>query len=399
MRVSQRLRNERRDLMALLHDREDIVAISLDSHRTHRHPAYNLFLSNPEEIVRLYREELVKIVGKQIVLFLEATPDYVLSDIMLRELGLTESVHDSNNYSSQRSGADWNITTIYWDNTHFGFVGIDQATDDHYSILLYTLFFEGAEEGSPHRVESKQGRFVHGSQSRELAILQIHTWCMKTGNQGRHLLMAHSRSRRKSSITPRYRELSYRCVPFQDRFDLCIQAAICNGLDLLGSNDSEKYWKYFCRIARFFETENELPPRIRDFRDAQKHLQQWNVTLRHVTRGNCPSVRDVLALPSGVYVLTIDGTNGVIHSLVIDTGRRIILDCVEEFPLTLCERALEGCVDDTSTFTGIREVRMVHVPDTEGRSKKPRHRNGTNNKKKRRKLAIERERAKETRAA
>ena len=64
----------------------------------------------------------------------------------------------------------------------------------------------------------------------------------------------------------------------------------------------------------------------------------------------------------GIYIVIVQGTNGIHHSFCVSAIGGQILDCKEARPLRLCAGAVRSCIGDGSTFVGVSEMRRVGVP-------------------------------------
>ena len=140
---------------------------------------------------------------------------------------------------------------------------------------------------------------------------------------------------------------------------MCISAAICNSLQLLGSAMlAQKYWNLLVANSILFERSGTLSRRIPGFRDAAKHLQQDEVALRGASLPS-PSLGVLLDLSPGVFVATLEGLPHIMHSVCVSTVHHIVVDCVEEFPLRLCAEAIKACVGEDRALVGVSALRQV----------------------------------------
>ena len=62
---------------------------------------------------------------------------------------------------------------------------------------------------------------------------------------------------------------------------------------------------------------------------------------------------------SGVYLVHVFQPNLVPHTLVVDAGRKLIIDNAEDFPMRLSESLLLKCSGEAATALRIGEVRKI----------------------------------------
>ena len=137
-------------------------------------------------------------------------------------------------------------------------------------------------EITEHRVDDNLSQF--GGRDHVLAYMAVNLFC--SCNPGRACKMLQGRGCRSNSLTPLFRAPSFGTVRFRNDSDLCILSAIFNAIHLLGNLElASKYWRHFEANAARFARTRDLPCRIRDFRDAQKHLHRENVGSRQVRSG------------------------------------------------------------------------------------------------------------------
>ena len=145
---------------------------------------------------------------------------------------------------------------------------------------------------------------------------------------------------------------------------MCISAAICNFIQLLGSSNlAVKYWNILVRNSLLFERTGYPSRRIRDFLDAAKNLHQAEVTLRGVCLRS-PTLGLLLSLDPGVYVATLEGLPHIMHSVCVSTIHSIALDFMEAFPRLSCAGAVKACVGADRTFAGVSALHQVLVVTT-----------------------------------
>ena len=206
--------------------------------------------------------------------------------------------------------------------------------------------------------------------------------------------MIHGRSRAANRLTLLYRAPSSGRVPFRDNSDMCIAAAICNSIHLLGSSAlASKYWNFLVSNITVFERSGILSRRICDFRDAAKHLRQDEVVLRGSGLPS-PSLGALLGLSPGAYVATLEGLPHIMHSVCVSTIQHTVVDCMEEFPLQLRAASVKACVGEDGKFVGVSELRQVLLVTP---SKKKRSRIGREDRRRAHKKAATRAQSSSTR--
>ena len=62
---------------------------------------------------------------------------------------------------------------------------------------------------------------------------------------------------------------------------------------------------------------------------------------------------------SGVYLVHVFQPNLVSHTLVVEAGRKLIIDSAEDFPMRLSESLLRKCGGEAANALRIREVRKI----------------------------------------
>ena len=164
-------------------------------------------------------------------------------------------------------------------------------------------------------------------------------------------------------------------TPYQDKTNLCISATNCNSTHLLGAPQiHSQHWRHFNDNVELFVRHDKRPHRIRDLRDADKHLKQDEVVLKHLY-GSIPTLDGLLHIHTGVFVVTLEGSSNKLHTVCISSSERIILDCMEPYPLSFSPKALQLCLGDGFRLVEICEIREVCLVQA-----------STNNRRKRRKL-------------
>ena len=166
--------------------------------------------------------ELRQLLGYHITDFLTRIPvaDLSLDDMM--RLGLTESVNDSSRYRTF-AGEERNIETIYFDDDTGLYCGVHEETKRPHVTLLYSLKITGSGDSTEH--VTKDNEFHFGGRDR---ILAYHD------HPGRRLNMDFSRAREVNSLAHYFVLLTAPPVQYRDKSDSCMQAALCNALDILG---------------------------------------------------------------------------------------------------------------------------------------------------------------------
>ncbi|CDF41245.1 unnamed protein product [Chondrus crispus] len=316
---------------------------------------FHIWVASGHRRYAVTEQEFKILLGDHITALLYRKQDEEFSLEEIWRLGLTESLSDTNQYCIIGDG-EWNIESIYLDvdNTYYG---VDAATNLPHRILLYTLAISGTGNSTTHKIVDDLFQF--GGRDRISGFLSIDRFC--TDQKGRSLKMIHGRSRAVNPRTPIYRVSTHGTVRFRDNSDMCISAAVCNGLQLLGSlNLAVKYWDLLVRNSLFFERTGSPSRRIRDFHDAAKHLNQDEVTLRG-SGLRSPSLGLLLRLDPGVYVATLEVLPYITHSICVSTIHSIVLDFMEWFPLRFCAGAVKACVGADGILVGVSELRQVLV--------------------------------------
>ena len=159
-------------------------------------------------------------------------------------------------------------------------------------------------------------------------------------------------------------------VVCRDDTDECARASFANALRLIDGKDSAlEYWT----TQPLVDEKNMKEKGYRDSFRMVSHLTSSveehvrGVTLKHLHRP------DGTRMPNpgsryftdrrlvGIFVVTLFGSGGILHSICIDTRKApgVIYDSSEEFAMKLCPESLMLCVGDNSQFQGIRDVREV----------------------------------------
>ena len=164
-------------------------------------------------------------------------------------------------------------------------------------------------------------------------------------------------------------------TPYQDKTNLCISAAVCSSTHLLGAPQiASQYWRDFNDNAELFVRYDKLTYRIRDLQDANKHLKQDEVVLKHLY-GSIQTLDGLLHIHTGVFVVTLERGSNKLHTVCISSRERIIPDCMEPYPLSFSPEALQLCLGDGVRLVEIRDIREVCPVQA-----------STNNRRKRRKI-------------
>ncbi|CDF35347.1 unnamed protein product [Chondrus crispus] len=311
-------------LMFELSSRTDVTKVSKTG------SIFHVWVASRHRRYAVTEQEFKSLLGDHITALLHRKQDEEVSLEEIWRLGLTESLSDTNQYCIIGDG-EWNIESIYLDvdNTYYG---VDAATNLPHRILLYTLAISGTGNSTTHKIVDDLFQF--GGRDRISGFLSIDRFC--TDQKGRSLKMIHGRSRAVNPRTLIYRVSTHGTVRFRDNSDMCISAAVCHGLQLLGSpNLAVKYWDLLVRNSLLFERTGSPSLRIRDFHDAAKHLNQDEVTLRG-SGPRSPSLGLLLRLDPGVYVATLEDLPHIMHRICVSTIHSIVLDCMEGFPLRFC---------------------------------------------------------------
>ncbi|CDF39433.1 unnamed protein product [Chondrus crispus] len=336
-------------LMFELSSRTDVTKVSKTG------SIFHIWVASGHRRCDVTEQELKSLLGDHITALLHRKQDEEVSLEEILRLGLTESLSDTNQYCIRGDG-EWNIESIYLDvdDTYYD---VDATTNLPHRILLYTLAISGTGNSTTHKIFDDPFQF--GGRDRISGFLSIDRFC--TDQKGKSLKMIHGCSRAVNPRTKIYRVSTHGTVRFQDNSDMCIPAAVCNDLQLLGSpNLAVKYWDLLVRNSLLFEKTGSPSRRIQDFHDAAKHLNQDEVTLRG-SGLRSPSLGLLLRLDPGVYVATLEGLPHIMHSICVSTIHSIVLDCMEGFPLRFCAGAVKACVGADGIFVGVSELRQILV--------------------------------------
>ena len=227
----------------------------------------------------------------------------------MARFGLTNSVNDTSRHNTM-TDQEWDISQIYLWKTGVYF-GVDASTERSYPIDLYTLKIMGTGNSTTHTVVD--GVFRFGGKDRHYAYMAIDAFCSK--DFGRVCKMTFGRGREQNPGGAKFLQPQLEKVLFQDRSDMCIQAAVCNAVNLLGHTClAKEYWNDFITASLQYEESCALPRCIRDFRDTRKRLDERRVKLTR-EGGTKASLSAALAFKSGIFVATLEGTPHVMHSL------------------------------------------------------------------------------------
>ena len=224
---------------------------------------FRIRVSSGHRRFHVTEEEFNSLIGHHInaLLYRKQGEEVALEELW--RLGLTESTSETNQYCLIGDG-EWNIQEIYHEveNTYYD---VEAAANRPHRILLYTLMVSGTGNITTHK--SVDDVFQFGGRDRVSGFLSIDQFC--TDQEGRSLKRIHGRSWAANLRTLIYRVSSQNTVWFQDNSFMCISAAVCNGLQLLGSpNLAVKHWNLLVRNSLLFERTGSLSRRIRDFLDA-----------------------------------------------------------------------------------------------------------------------------------
>ena len=366
-RLSREERDAREAIMCKLSERTDVKKLSKTTGDREPYP-YHVWVGMRLTRYDLNRSEMVRLFGRQIPIYLAARGDRGVLVDELSRLGLTESLDDGRPYDRIDDEA-WDIESISFEDGKY--VAVDHRDKSKHTILLYTLQVCGGTPLSGHQITND--KFYVNGPDRVSAYLIIDAWCQK--HPGRWLSMSISGARSKSSSASLYYLRSLGRTPYQDKTNLCISAAICNSTHLLGAPQiASQYWRHFNDNAKLFVRHDKLPRRIRDLRDASKHLKQDEVVLKHLY-GSIPTLDGLLHIHPGVFVVTLEGSSNKLHTVCISSSKRIILDCMEPYPLSFSLEALQLCLGGGVRLVEVREIREICLVQA-----------STNNRRKRRKI-------------
>lgn len=97
---------------------------------------------------------------------------------------------------------------------------------------------------------------------------------------------------------------------------------------------ARSYWDLFKTNSESFVQQGILPRRIRDLRDATKHLKQDEVVLKH-TYGSVPTLERLLNVHSGVFAVTLEGNSNSMRIVERENHRRLYGTIYSLFPFTI----------------------------------------------------------------
>ena len=157
---------------------------------------------------------------------------------------------------------EWNIETIYFDEDTGLYYGVDEETKFPHVILLYSLKLMGSGDSTEH--VTKDNEFHFGGRDRILAYIKVDKFCHD--HPGRRLKMAFNRARGVNNIAHNFFIPTAPLVRYRDTSDSCMQAALCNALDILGYLDmAVHFWNCFRQLETAFTGSGSAPIRTRDF--------------------------------------------------------------------------------------------------------------------------------------
>ncbi|CDF39415.1 unnamed protein product [Chondrus crispus] len=383
-RVSVEEHNARERIMWLLSQRTDVMKVSKNEEASPRFP-YHVWVGPNLTRYDLDLTEMLRLFGRHVVIHFSARGKHGVSVDEFSRVGLTESIDDKRAYDHVEDVA-WNIESICYDRLANKYVAIDACDKSKHPILLYTLQVCGGNKSSGHQIQND--KFYTNGRDRVSAYLLIDEWCQKY--PGLWLAMSTSGARSESSLASSFHIHNLGATPYQDRTDPCIPAAVCNSMRALGARKlADSYWKHFKENAKSFVQHGSLPRRIRDLRDANKHLKREEVVLEH-TFGSVPTIGKLLDVESGVFVVTLEGSSNKLHTVCVSSKDHIILDCMEPYPMPFSLQALKLCLGDGVSLLEIREMRKVCLV----RASTTRALSASTKRRKRRKLKAERNKSK-----
>ena len=142
----------------------------------------------------------------------------------------------------------------------------------------------------------------------------------------------------------------------QDRSGECLPAAIANAVDLArGRQQAQETIRKMQNVTeRAFNLGKDGVLATRYGRIELRKLSKSEKTSFNSGRLDC-----VLQQASGIYIVRIVDDAQVDHCVVIDSEKRIIVDCYEQYPVELSRENLVKCEGDRAIASRVR-VAEVH---------------------------------------
>lgn len=358
---------------------------------------------------RISERDFTFLFGTHVAAFVKNADVPYLDVATAQRLSLTESIEDNNDYDGRVDSSSWTIDKLWFSKGLEGkeipgcYYATELGREGVYQIDLYTFQISGSHHNRKNHSVTDDSNYWHGTlKSRISGIMTIDSWC--SNHPGSRMALAHSKSREPSDhCIPFFDKTGKVC--FRDDTDQCIRSSFFNGMRLVMSEslaasasqlESE-------RMVRS-QVEKGWRPRVRDFRDMQKICKEFvrDLSLNYVkdSLGNHkdPDWRFFVERKRpGIYVLTVRSVCDFGHAICIDTNQDppIIYDSSEDFPMRCTRESLALCVGDTRKFSRIQDVRELVMRKVKHPTKGTgRNRYIDKNKKRRKREALEREKAK-----
>ena len=142
----------------------------------------------------------------------------------------------------------------------------------------------------------------------------------------------------------------------------CMAATITNAVDIVAGREVANAVNEYCF---------EESPHFLKIREATLLLHELatGVEMRKIPKSDAKMFKKntfayLASIDSRVCLVHVFQPNLVSHTLVVDAGRKLIIDCAEDFPMRLSESLLRKCGGEAATALCIGEVRkIVSQPD------------------------------------
>ena len=289
--------------MFQLSSRTDIIKVSKSSATDSSPYYYYIWVEIGNRRYDVTRAEFESLLGHYIPELLVRREDCEFTVDDLARFGLKHSFKDTGPHNTM-SEQEWDTPQMYLWKTGVYF-GVDASTERSNPIDLYTLKIMGMGNSTTHSVVD--GVFRFGGKDLHYAYMAIHAFCSK--DFGRVCKMTFGLDREQNPGGAKFLQPQLEKFLFQDRSCMCIQAAYCNAVNLLGHTSlAKEYWNDFMKASLHYEVSGALPHYIRDFRDARKRLDERRVK---ITRqgGTSPTLSAALAFKSDCSAKCLSGRN------------------------------------------------------------------------------------------
>ena len=178
-----------------------------------------------------------------------------------------------------------------------------------------------------------------------------------TENRGRAVSIGGPGARDEIADVDKYLVQDHGEILVKQNDGNCITAAIVNALDAVAGREiAASVQEYFYEVNPHYLKIREATPVLNDLRTC--------VEMRKIPKGERALFDEnpfayLACRGSGVFIAHVFQPKVVSHTIVVDAGRKLIIDSSEDYPMRLSEELLRKCGGEQATELRIGEVAMI----------------------------------------